>query len=423
MENASKNLERKWYQKLHWQVFIAMAVGVLVGYSPAGGFFAQYFGWLGDLFMRLLKMIIVPLVIVSIVAGVASAGGGKVVGRMFGKTLSYYVVSSLFAALVGLLMFNLINPGKGYPITDTGTQPPDLATPESPIDLLLNIVPTNFFASASAGDMLGIIFFSIVFGIALTTLPQKPRTKITDLVDILFKAMMSLTNGIIRLLPIGVFGLIVTLVGKTGLESFGNLFKYVLALGSGLSIHFLITIPLLLYFWGRVSPWKHLMNLREPLLVAFSTSSSAATLPVTLNTVQKKVGVSNRVTSFTLPMGATVNMDGTAIMECVGALFIAQALGAEIGFMTQVAVVITALLASIGAAAVPSAGLVVIFIILNVIGIGDNPEALLIVGGMLSIDRPLDMARTAVNVYSDSCAAVVVGKWEGETGINEKIHP
>ncbi|MCY4160583.1 MAG: dicarboxylate/amino acid:cation symporter [Flavobacteriaceae bacterium] len=423
MENASKNLERKWYQKLHWQVFIAMAVGILVGYSPAGGFFAQYFGWLGDLFMRLLKMIIVPLVIVSIVAGVASAGGGKVVGRMFGKTLSYYVVSSLFAALVGLLMFNLINPGKGYPITDTGTQPPDLATPESPIDLLLNIVPTNFFASASAGDMLGIIFFSIVFGIALTTLPQKPRTKITDLVDILFKAMMSLTNGIIRLLPIGVFGLIVTLVGKTGLESFGNLFKYVLALGSGLSIHFLITIPLLLYFWGRVSPWKHLMNLREPLLVAFSTSSSAATLPVTLNTVQKKVGVSNRVTSFTLPMGATVNMDGTAIMECVGALFIAQALGAEIGFMTQVAVVITALLASIGAAAVPSAGLVVIFIILNVIGIGDNPEALLIVGGMLSIDRPLDMARTAVNVYSDSCAAVVVGKWEGETGINEKIHP
>ena len=423
MENASKNLERKWYQKLHWQVFIAMAVGVLVGYSPAGGFFAQYFGWLGDLFMRLLKMIIVPLVIVSIVAGVASAGGGKVVGRMFGKTLSYYVVSSLFAALVGLLMFNLISPGKGYPITDTGTQPPDLATPESPIDLLLNIVPTNFFASASAGDMLGIIFFSIVFGIALTTLPQKPRTKITDLVDILFKAMMSLTNGIIRLLPIGVFGLIVTLVGKTGLESFGNLFKYVLALGSGLSIHFLITIPLLLYFWGRVSPWKHLMNLREPLLVAFSTSSSAATLPVTLNTVQKKVGVSNRVTSFTLPMGATVNMDGTAIMECVGALFIAQALGAEIGFMTQVAVVITALLASIGAAAVPSAGLVVIFIILNVIGIGDNPEALLIVGGMLSIDRPLDMARTAVNVYSDSCAAVVVGKWEGETGINEKIHP
>ena len=269
--------------------------------------------------------------------------------------------------------------------------------------------------------MLGIIFFSIVFGVAITTLPEGFRTKITGLVDALFQGMMSLTTGIIKLLPIGVFGLMVTLVGATGLKSFGNLIQYVATLGSGLFIHFFITLPILLYFWGRVSPWKHVMNLREPLLVAFSTSSSAATLPVTLKTVEEKVGVSSRVSSFTLPMGATINMDGTAIMECVGALFIAQALGADIGFMTQVVVVFTALLASIGAAAVPSAGLVVIFIILNVIGIGDNPEAMLIVGAMLSIDRPLDMARTAVNVYSDSCAAAVVAKWEGEEGIDEEI--
>ncbi|MCY4562564.1 MAG: dicarboxylate/amino acid:cation symporter [Flavobacteriaceae bacterium] len=422
-ENSTSkiNSNRPWYLILHWQVFMAMALGVLIGYSPVGEFFAIYFGWLGDLFMRLLKMIIVPLVVASIISGVASAGGGRVVGRMFGKTLLYYLVSSFLAALTGLLLFNMINPGRGYPVTDTGTEPPDLATPESPIDLLLDIVPTNFFASASAGDMLGIIFFSIVFGIAITTLPDQSRTKITNVFDLLFKVMISLTSAIIKFLPIGVFGLMVTLVGKTGLQSFGNLFQYVLALGSGLSIHFLISIPLLLYFWGRVSPWKHLMNLRETLLVAFTTSSSAATLPVTLSAVRQKVGVSDRVSSFTLPMGATVNMDGTAIMECVGALFIAQALGAEIGFMTQVAVVITALLASIGAAAVPSAGLVVIFIILNVIGIGDNPEALLIVGAMLSIDRPLDMARTAVNVYSDSCAAVVVAKWEGETQINKEI--
>ena len=163
------------------------------------------------------------------------------------------------------------------------------------------------------------------------------------------------------------------------------------------------------------------MNMREPLLVAFSTSSSAATLPVTMTTVREKVGVSDRVSSFTLPMGATVNMDGTAVMECVGALFIAQALGAEITFMTQVIVVFTALLASIGAAAVPSAGLVVIFIILGAIGLGDNPEAMLIVAAMLSIDRPLDMCRTAVNVYSDSCGAAVVGRWEGEEGIDAEI--
>ena len=417
MENSPG---QEWYKRLHWQVLIAMFVGGAIGLTPAGASFAEYFGWLGTLFMRLLRMIIVPLVLTSIISGVASAGGGRVVGRMFGKTLTYYMVSSFLAALTGLILFNIINPGRGYPVP-ADIETPDLATPDSLIDLLLDIVPTNFFDAASGGDMLGIIFFCIVFGVAITTLPEGPRTKITSLVDALFKAMMALTRGIIKLLPIGVFGLIVTLTAGTGLQAAGNLAQYVVALSSGLAFHFLITLPLLLYFWGRVSPWKHMMNMREPLLVAFSTSSSAATLPVTLTTVRKKVGVSNRVSSFTLPMGATVNMDGTAVMECVGALFIAQALGAEIGFMTQVAVVFTALLASIGAAAVPSAGLVVIFIILNVIGIGDNPQALLIVGAMLSIDRPLDMARTAVNVYSDSCAAAVVGKWEGEEGIDAEI--
>ena len=415
------NPDQPWYKRLHWQVLIAMLLGIGIGLSPGGAAVADNVGWVGGVFMRLLRMIIVPLVITSIVSGVASAGSGRTVGRMFGKTLGYYMVSSLLAALTGLLLFNIINPGRGYPVTDTGAPPPDLATPESFVDLLYTIVPSNFFEAASAGDMLMVIFFCIVFGAAVTTLPEGPRTKITSLVGALFQAMMALTTGIIKLLPIGVFGLMVTMVTETGLMAFGNLAQYVVALTSGLAIHFLITLPLLLYFWARVSPWKHAMNMREPLLVAFSTSSSAATLPVTLKTVQEKVGVSDRVSSFTLPMGATVNMDGTAVMECVGALFIAQALGADIGFATQVVVVLTALLASIGAAAVPSAGLVVIFIILGAIGIGDNPQAMLIVAAMLSIDRPLDMARTAVNVYSDSCAAAVVGKWEGEEGIDAEI--
>ncbi len=415
------NPDQPWYKRLHWQVLIAMLLGIGIGLSPGGSAVADSVGWVGGLFMRLLRMIIVPLVITSIISGVASAGSGRTVGRMFGKTLGYYMVSSLLAALTGLLLFNIINPGRGYPVTDTGAAPPDLATPESFVDLLYTIVPSNFFEAASAGDMLMVIFFCIVFGAAVTTLPEGPRTKITGLVSALFQAMMALTTGIIKLLPIGVFGLMVTMVTETGLMAFGNLAQYVVALTSGLAIHFLITLPLLLYFWARVSPWKHAMNMREPLLVAFSTSSSAATLPVTLKTVQEKVGVSDRVSSFTLPMGATVNMDGTAVMECVGALFIAQALGADIGFATQVVVVLTALLASIGAAAVPSAGLVVIFIILGAIGIGDNPQAMLIVAAMLSIDRPLDMARTAVNVYSDSCAAAVVGKWEGEEGIDAEI--
>ncbi len=412
--------ELPWYRRLHWQVFAAMFAGILIGMGPGGSSIAEVVGPLGTLFMRLLRMVIVPLVMTSIISGVASAGGGRTVGRLFGKTMSYYLVSSLLAASIGLLLFNLFNPGRGYPVP-ANVATPDLATPDSFTQLLLDIVPINFLDAASAGDMLGVIFFCIVFGVAVSTMPDGPRTTITSLVNALFKAMMTLTSGIIKLLPIGVFGLMVTLTGQSGLQAFGNLAQYVAALGSGLLIHFVVTLPLLLYFWARVSPWKHAMNMREPLLVAFSTSSSAATLPVTLTAVREKVGVSNRVSSFTLPMGATVNMDGTAVMECVGALFIAQALGADIGFTTQIAVVLTALLASIGAAAVPSAGLVVIFIILNVIGIGDNPQALLIVGAMLSIDRPLDMARTAVNVYSDSCAAAVVAKWEGEAAVNESI--
>ena len=413
--------ERPWFMRLHWQVLIAMALGITVGLLPGGEVVEAYVGWVGRLFMRLLRMIILPLVITSIVSGVASAGSGRTVGRMFGKTLTYYLVSSLLAALTGLLLFNLINPGRGYPVTDTGAPAPELATPSSIDDLINTIVPANFFEAASAGDMLMVIFFCIVFGAAVTTLPENPREKITSLVDALFKAMMALTTSIIKLLPIGVFALLLTTVTTTGLDSLPNLAKYVAGLGSGLAIHFFITLPLLLYFWARVSPWRHVMNMREPLLVAFSTSSSAATLPVTMKTVRERVGVSRRVSSFTLPMGATVNMDGTAVMECVGALFIAQALGADIGVGTQIIVVVTALLASIGAAAVPSAGLVVIFIILGAIGIGDNPQAMLIVAAMLSIDRPLDMCRTAVNVYSDSCAAAVVGKWEGEQGIDEEI--
>ena len=180
-------------------------------------------------------------------------------------------------------------------------------------------------------------------------------------------------------------------------------------------------MPLLLIVLGRIKPLVHFANLREPLLTAFSTSSSGATLPVTIKTLREKVGVSNKVSSFVLPMGATVNMDGTAIFECAGALFIAQVLGVDLTIGQQAIVVVTALLASIGAAAVPSAGVVVIFIVLNAIGLGDNPEAITIVGAMLAIDRPLDMYRTAVNVFSDSCGAAIIARSEGEEGVDTEV--
>ncbi len=411
------NPDLPWYRRLHWQVAAAMVLGALVGGFGGEGA-AEALGWIGDLFMRLLRMIIVPLVLTSIVSGVASVGGGRAIGRLFSKTLGYYVTSSLLAACVGVLMFNLWSPGRGADLSAAAQEElPQLDTPTG-IDLLLNVVPRNFIDAMASGDMLAIIFFCIVFGAAVTTLPEKPRTLVTDIFESFFKVMMNLTSGIIKFLPIGVFALITRMVGDTGFDAFAPLLKYVGTLGSGLAIHFLVTLPLLLMFVGRINPWIHLRNMRNALITAFSTSSSAATLPVTIDSVRSKVGVSNKVSSFVLPMGATVNMDGTAVFECIGALFIAQVLGIEITVTQQFLVVATALLASIGAAAVPSAGLVIIFIVLDVIGLGDNANAVAIVGMMLAIDRPLDMCRTAVNVYSDSCGAAIIARSEGEEGVD-----
>ena len=232
--------------------------------------------------------------------------------------------------------------------------------------------------------------------------------------------MMRLTSGIIKFLPIGVFALITRMVATTGFDAFRSLALYAVTVGSSITIHLFVTLPILLLILGRIAPRTHFANMREPLLIAFSTSSSGATLPVTLNTVEKKVGVSNKVASFVLPMGATVNMDGTAIFECVGALFIAQVLGFDLTIMQQAVVVLTALLASIGAAAVPSAGLVVIFIVLEAIGLR-GPDVNVIVGSMLAIDRPLDMYRTAANVFSDSCGAAIIARSEGETEVDTVV--
>ena len=397
-----------------------MALGTLTG-TVLGESAAAQLGWIGDLFMQLLRMIIIPLVLTSIISGVATVGSGATIGRLFTKTLGYYVLSSSFAVVTGLLLVNLIRPGVGSTLAASAVQElPELATPSSPIDLLFDIVPQNVVQAAANADMLAVIFFSIVFGAAISVLPERSRTTLTNLFDALFQAMMRLTNGIIFFLPLGVFGLIAAMVGTTGFGAFRALAWYMITIGSGLTLHLLVGLPLLLILLGRISPKIHFANMREPLLVAFSTSSSGATLPVTMAVVEEKVGVSNRVGSFVLPMGATVNMDGTALFECVGALFIAQVLGFDLTLVQQVIVVLTAILASIGAAAVPSAGLVVIFIVLEAINLR-GPEVNIIVGSMLAIDRPLDMYRTAVNVFSDSCGAAIVARSEGETEVDLEI--
>jgi Na+/H+-dicarboxylate symporter len=414
--------QRPFYRQLHWQIFGAMAIGVIAG-LVGGEAFADKVAWLGTLFVRLLKMIIVPLVVTSIVSGVASIGGGRSLGRMFSKTLGYYVLSSMLAILVGLTLVNTIQPGAGGAQTILGVKAaelPDLEPPGSPIDLILDMVPENVVEAAAQADMLALIVFCILLGVAIAGLPERPRSVLLTGFDAAFQAMMRLTGYVIAVAPIGVFGLITKVVGTTGLEAFGTLAKYFLTVAAGLAIHAGITLPLLLLLLGRISPLIHVRNMIDPIVMAFSTSSSGATLPVTLRDVEQKVGVSNRVSSFVLPMGATVNMDGTALYECAGVLFIAQVLGSDLGLLAQVTVVLTALLASIGAAAVPSAGLVIIFIVLEAVGLrGVEVEA--VVAAMLAIDRPLDMCRTAVNVFSDSCGAAIIARSEGETEVDLRV--
>ncbi len=409
----------KWHQQLHWRIAIAMLLGSLAGLI-GGEPLANSIGWLGSLFIKLLKMIIVPLVLTSIVTGVASVGAGAGLGRLFGKTLGYYILTSFFACVVGLVLVNVMQPGAGADLVDAETeQMPDLQTNRSPVDIIMDIVPENFVAAAAEADMLAVIFFAIVLGISISTLRSEHRDPLLGLFDSGFHAMMRLTSGIIHIAaPVGVFALVARLMGTTGFSAFKTLGMYALMLVIGLTLHLFLTLPLILRFLGGINPINHFRNMVEPIVMAFSTSSSGATLPVTIDAVENKVGVSNRVSSFVLPMGATVNMDGTALYECAGVLFIAQVMGVPLGFEEQVLVVFTALLASIGAAAVPSAGLVIIFIVLEAVNL-TGPQVELIVGAMLAVDRPLDMYRTVVNIFSDSCGAAVIAKSEGETGIDE----
>ena len=411
-----------WYRRLHWQILCAMALGILVGLI-GGQAVVPRVGWLGTLFIKLLRMIIVPLVFSSIISGVASVGGGRDLGRLFGKTLGYYVLSSALAIFAGLVAVNLIRPGVGANIAGAESRTvPELATPSSPIELLLDIVPNNVVAAAAEADMLALIFFSIILGMSIAALPERPRGVLQSFFNAFFQAMMKLTTGVILFAPIGVFGLITSLVGSSGLEPFKALGLYALTIAISLSFHLFVTLPLLLILLGRIRPSIHFRNMVEPLTMAFSTSSSGATLPVTLNAVENKVGVSNRISSFVLPMGATVNMDGTALYECAGVLFIAQVMGVDLSVGQQLVVVFTALLASIGAAAVPSAGLVIIFIVLEAVNLR-GPEVGVVVGAMLAIDRPLDMYRTAINVFSDSCGAAIIARSEGETDIDAAVMP
>jgi len=407
--------------KLHWQILIAMFLGTVAGVifqstsggEPSGPIFSVFSSF-GTIFIRLLRMIIVPLIFTSIVSGVSNIGEGKKLGRIGLKTMIYYLTTSLLAILVGLTLSNLLKPGVGVDIpVNTGFHPGDLKTPGSVMDIIIRMIPVNPVHAASSGDMLGVIFFSIILGIGISKLRPKHGELVKNIFNSFFELMMKVTEVIIKFAPIGVFGLMTKVVGTTGFGMIKAVGKYMFTIAAGLSIHLLITLPLIFFLFTRISPIKHFKAMASALATAFSTSSSSATLPLTIRNVEKNAGVSNRISSFVLPLGATVNMDGTALYECAGVIFISQVMGLDLSIMQQFVVVITALLASIGAAGIPSAGLVVIFIVTQAIGFKDADVAI-IIGTMLAVDRPLDMFRTMTNVFSDSIGTVIIAKSEGE---------
>jgi proton glutamate symport protein len=414
--------------KLHWQIFIAMAVGTVIGLIFRTVYHGAPEGWLyggivslGTIFIRLLKMVIIPLIFASIVTGVSSITDGKSLGRLGSKTFLYYAITSLFAIIIGLTLTNIFKPGVGVQMGSESTfDPSQLTTPGSPAEILIRMIPLNPVKAAATGDMLGIIFFAIFLGVVITRLNPKTRTYLNNIFVPVFEVMMKMTEMIIVLAPIGVLGLITKAVAQTGFGMFAAIGKYMLTITAGLSIHLLIVLPLIFFIMTRKSPLLHYRAMASAMATAFSTSSSNATLPVTMKCVEENAGVSNRISSFTLPLGATINMDGTALYECAGVLFISQVLGIELSFSQQFIVVITALLASIGAAGIPSAGLVMIFIVTQAVGFKDADVAL-IVGTMLSVDRPLDMLRTMVNISSDSVGAAVIAVSEGEKDLYKKM--
>lgn len=399
--------------ELHWQILIAFILAILFGLFLNE--YVNYVRWLGDLFLRALKMIIVPLVLTSMIAGVSNLGESKALGRIGLKAIIFFLSTGLVAIITGLFFVNLIKPGLN---ADLGLRMdiPELSVAKYGIkEIILRIIPTNVFEAFANADMIAIIFFAILFGLFTLKVEEKYRNTLNNFFNSAFEVMMKMTSYIIQFAPIGIFGIVAGVVADQSadksklLAMFGHLGVYMITVFLSLGFHFFITLPLILKLIGRINPINHFKAMSLPILTAFSTSSSSATLPITITAVEKNAGVSNKISSFVLPLGATINMNGTALYECVAAMFISQAYGIELSSFQQMIVVITALLASIGAAGIPMAGLVMMSIVLTAVGLPLEG-----IGLILAVDRILDMSRTALNVFGDTCGAVVIAKLEGE---------
>ncbi|KRT55305.1 dicarboxylate/amino acid:cation symporter [endosymbiont of Ridgeia piscesae] len=407
------------HQKLHGltrRIMIAMASGALLGILlnllfGAEGLLKDYLtdGLLyvvGAIFVASLKMLVVPLVFVSLVGGVTSLGNLSALGRMSVKAILLYLFTTAVAISIALILATVVGPGQGF---EAGVADVSFQGKEAPpiSQVFISMVPTNPVAALSEGNMLQIIVFSLLFGIAITLAGERGR-HVLNLFNDLDAVIMHMVEIIMRLAPYGVFALIARTFATQGLDLIVPLLAYFLTLTVALGLHAFVTYPLLLKLLAGLNPLRFLHKMRDPATFAFSTASSGATIPITMRTVEAKMGVDNSVASFTVPLGATLNMDGTAMMQGVATVFIANVYGVDLGVTEYLMVVLTATLASIGTAAVPGVGLVMLTMVLNQVGLPVEGIALII-----GVDRLLDMMRTACNVTGDCAVSCIIAKGEG----------
>ncbi|HZW68673.1 MAG TPA: dicarboxylate/amino acid:cation symporter, partial [Pseudogracilibacillus sp.] len=381
---------------------IAIVLGMIFGES------IEVIKPLGDLFLRLIKFIIAPLILATLIVGVASTGDPKSLGRVGGKTIIYYLVTTAIAIIIGLSLAYLISPGKGLSIDVEVAEAVEVNETEGVIQTFLNIIPENPFESLTSGSILQIIFFAIFVGLAITIVGEKAMP-VQRFFEGFAEIMLRITGIIMRVAPLGILGLVAPIVGQYGAQVLLPLLKIIIAVALACSLHAILIYSLSVKTFANMSPVTFFKGIGPAAVVAFSTASSAATLPVTIKNTRENLGVSNKISSFVLPLGATVNMDGTAIYQGIAVVFIAQFYGMDLSFIQLLTVVLTTVLASIGTAGIPGAGLVMLAMVLTAIGL--PLEGIALIAG---VDRVLDMFRTTVNIVGDASCAVVVAGTEDE---------
>ncbi|MBM3207631.1 MAG: dicarboxylate/amino acid:cation symporter [Chlamydiae bacterium] len=417
-------------KKSPWAVLIAIVLAFIIGNltgTTTGLFgitFYSIYDLVGKLFIQSLTLIVVPLVVSSIVTGMARIGGDASFKRIGVKIIGFYVITTLSAVILGLLFVNLIKPGMAESFhlqieqSQTNGLHHNLADHSNTVTisgLILSVIPSNIIDALAKGEMLALIFFSLLFGFALTKINEERSVQIQGLFQGLFQTMIEITHMIMNFLPFGVFCLVAKVAATTGFESLASLGLFFLTVICALAAFSFIVVPLLLKYIGKVSPKTHFKAMGPALITAFSTSSSSASLPITMDCVEKRAGVSNRICSLVVPLGTSLNMSGSALYEIIAAMFVAQVYGVTITLGSQIIFVMLALFTSMGVAGIPAASLVAVIVILKAFGLPIEG-----IGLFLAVDRILDMMRTTVNVLSDTCCAVLVAKSEGEKNILTK---